>query len=392
MKAMISLGKPELVEKLRRQMEASGPLPFSDFMREALYAPALGYYTSGDRQVGRQGDFYTSVSVGKLFGRLLAGQFAEIWEQMGRPAPFHLVEQGAHHGQLAQDILSSLREHHPEAWAFVHYVIIEPSDHLTLAQKIVLADPAIADRIEWLASPEFADGYGWKGVYFSNELPDSFPVHLVTFQEGQWKEKAVSWNEAVSCFEWTFLPELAETLNHEIKHWGLPEIEGYTTEICLEIKPWMESIQKMFSRSVWLTIDYGWTAEEYFDPSRSGGTLLCYSKHHSSDTPLLRIGEQDITAHVNFSRLMETGASLGLQNLGLVDQHHAMVGLASETLMKEWSECELTPDRMKDMRIFRSLSHPEIMGRSFRFLVQSQGWKSAAGLSVLKFSGKSIGL
>lgn len=388
---MISLGKPELVEKLRRHIETSGPLPFSDFMREALYAPALGYYTSGDRQVGRQGDFYTSVSVGKLFGRLLAGQFAEIWKQMGQPSPFHLVEQGAHHGQLAHDILSSLREKYPQTWEASRYVIIEPSDHLTVAQRKTLADPGFSEKTGWLASPEFASGQGWQGVYFSNELADSFPVHLVTFREGAWKEKAVAWNGSRSAFEWVSMPKLSKELEQEIRRWNLPEIEGYTTEICLEIGPWMESVRKMFSRAAWITIDYGWTAEEYFDPSRSEGTLLCYSKHHSSDTPLCRIGEQDITAHVNFSRLMETGASLGLQNLGLVDQHHAMVGMAAETLMKEWSECELTPERMKDMRIFRSLSHPEIMGRSFRFLVQAQGWTPPDVLSVLKFSGKAAG-
>jgi len=389
MKAMIPLGKPELVEKLKQQMIVSGPLSFAEFMREALYAPALGYYTSGDRPVGRQGDFYTSVSVGKLFGRLLAGQFAEIWRQMGQPNPFHLVEQGAHHGQLAHDVLTSLREDYPEIWSSIRYVIIEPSDHLGNAQKTALADPAFSDRIEWLSSPHFAADRAWRGVFFSNELVDSFPVHVVTFQQGKWKEKGVAWNPLRTCFEWTLLPDLSVDLERLIQKWELPEIENYTTELCLEIEPWMSSVQKGFSQAVWMTIDYGWTAEEYFHPSRSEGTLLCYSQHHTSSDPLNRVGEQDITAHVNFTTMTEAGAQWGLKTLGIVDQHHAMVGLASETVMKEWSECALTPARMKEMRAFQSLSHPEIMGRSFRFLVQAQNWTPSSTLEVLKFSGKA---
>ena len=112
--------------ELRARIAARGPIPFREFMAEALYHPRHGYYTSGRAVIGRKGDFFTNVSVGPLFGRLLARQFAEVWQRLGEPAQFTIVEQGAHGGDFAGDVLAGLREFAPACFAAATYRIVEP--------------------------------------------------------------------------------------------------------------------------------------------------------------------------------------------------------------------------------------------------------------------------
>ena len=168
-------GNSELIQIIRDGIRAGGPASFSWFMEQALYHPEHGYYGSGQCEIGRRGDYFTSVSVGPLFGMLMAGQFAEIWEKLGEPHDFVIVEQGAHHGEFATDVLEALRDMNPRFFAVVRYRIVEPFPILRQRQQGVLR--AFVEKTEWVASLEEMESFS--GVHFSNELLDAMPVHLL---------------------------------------------------------------------------------------------------------------------------------------------------------------------------------------------------------------------
>src|SRR4051812_32546366 len=157
---------------------ADGPVSFAWFMEQALYHPEHGYYSSGRAKLGRRGDYFTNVSVGAVFGKLVAGQFAEIWRVLGSPTPFTVVEQGAHHGDFAGDVLRALKQTCPECYAQLRYVIIEPFTSLRETQEQCLAD--FIDCVAWESSLDAIEPF--VGVHFSNELLDAMPVHLVRSQ------------------------------------------------------------------------------------------------------------------------------------------------------------------------------------------------------------------
>ena len=177
---------------LRQEVEQRGVISFARFMEIALYCPKIGYYESGAGQVGRRGDFYTSVSVGPVFGELLARQFAEWLEALG-PGPLHLVEAGAHDGQLALDILNGLAAHRPALLGRIAYWLIEPSVDRQNRQRLKLEN--FSGCVEWFSGWDAVPRDGARGVLFSNELLDAFPVHRVRWEavERRWVEWGVGW-------------------------------------------------------------------------------------------------------------------------------------------------------------------------------------------------------
>ena len=248
-----------LAAALCEEIARRGPIPFRDSMARALYDPAHGYYGSGRAKVGRSGDFFTNVSVGPLFGRLLARQFAEIWSRLGEPPEFAIVEQGAHHGDFAADVLTTLREVAPACLAATTYWIVEPLAALRAAQQARLtACPDDSDRVRWVESlselPRFA------GVHFSNELPDAFPVHRVVRRAAGWRERAVNFDGERFVFVDAPLSDaaLAPALAR------LPEVpEGYETEVNLAAPAWIAEVADRLERGFLLAIDYGYPRTAY---------------------------------------------------------------------------------------------------------------------------------
>ncbi|MDQ3625761.1 MAG: SAM-dependent methyltransferase, partial [Verrucomicrobiota bacterium] len=170
-----TLGEPRLVEFIRETIRRDGPVPFRWFMEQALYHPEHGYYSSGRAVIGRGGDYFTNVSVGPLFGRLMAAQFTEMWTLLGKPDELVVVEQGAHDGQLADDVLRAVQQRAPEFFDALTYRIVEPLPVLEQRQRAILA--GFNDKVEWRRT--VADLEPLTGVHFSNELLDALPVHLV---------------------------------------------------------------------------------------------------------------------------------------------------------------------------------------------------------------------
>jgi SAM-dependent MidA family methyltransferase len=351
-------GNPVLIEFIRDTIRRSGPVTFEWFMEQALYHPELGYYSSGRCAVGRRGDYFTNVSVGPLFGRLLAAQFAEMWESIGLPGDFVIVEQGAHHGDFARDVLGAVRERAPDFFSTLRYWIIEPFPILRERQREALRD--FSEKLTWEKS--LIDLEPFCGVHFSNELLDAMPVHLISRTGAGWQERCVAESGAEFGFVTAPITD-AELRRH------LDTIQGhlsgpYETEVNLAALKWIESLAQKLTRGYVLAVDYGYSRDDFYAPERKSGTLQCYAHHRRIRSPFTDIGDVDITAHVDWTSVGERGRECGLSVNGFTDQHHFITGLISHLTQEEFAG-EIEP---RARRALQTLLHPEFLGRAFQFL------------------------
>ncbi len=298
-----------LVHSIRDQIRREGPISFARFMEQALYHPVHGYYSSGRCAIGQRGDYFTSVSVGPLFGNMLAEQFAEIWRGLGRPGDFVIVEQGAHHGEFATDVLEALRDRAPELFRTLRYRIVEPFQVLEQRQQGVLCQ--FAGKTEWCRSLEEMKPF--TGVHFSNELIDAMPVHLLAAGgkagKGQWDERLV---ERTSCgFTFVDRPVTDDRLRARFAKIPTAPTADYETEVNLAMLDWIDLLAGQLVRGVVLTADYGFTRAEYYASGRTTGTLQCYANHRVLPSPLEDVGESDLTTHVEWTSLAECAEECG---------------------------------------------------------------------------------
>lgn len=373
-------GNLELIQIIRDGIRARGPASFAWFMEQALYHPKHGYYGSGQCQIGRRGDYFTSVSVGPLFGKLLAGQFAEIWEALGRPDDFVIVEQGAHHGEFATDVLEALGEQQPDFFEVVRYRIVEPFPVLRQRQQGVLRQ--FGAKLEWFASLEEMDSFC--GVHFSNELLDAMPVHLLiaTGDDGErrWHERLV---ERTSCgFTFVDRPVSDRRLLERLAKIPPAPSEHYETEVNLAALDWIETLAGKLRRGVVLAADYGWARPEYYAASRRTGTLQCYAEHRVLPSLLEGVGASDITAHVEWTSIAERAEECGLRVAGFTDQHHFLTGLLS-------CHPELLSVGAEKSRALQTLIHPEFLGVKFQFLGLTKNFPQANSLGGFQFARES---
>jgi len=344
-------------------------------MEAALYCPKAGYYERHDRQIGRTGDFYTSVSVGSLFGELLARRFAEWLEALG-PGPLQLVEAGAHDGQLAFDILNWLAAHRPALFSQINYWLIEPSVDRQKRQGLKL--DFFSSRLDWFFDWKALPASGVRGVIFSNELLDAFPVHRVAWdaQARRWFEWGVDWRD--DHFAWRRM-ETTEDWPARLADAGFelpPELlavlpDGFVLEVSPGAAEWWSGAASVLRAGKLLTIDYGLTALERLAPQRAAGTLHSYSQHRASADLLSSPGEQDITAHVNFTQLQRAGERAGLRTEGLFTQPQFLTSIAMRTAEEGWRDEARGFLTGPQARQLQTLTHPEHLGRVFRILVQS---------------------
>jgi SAM-dependent MidA family methyltransferase len=372
-RAKQAVGNAELIEIIRAEIGANGPIPFARFMELALYHPQHGYYASGRANIGRRGDFFTNVSVGPLFGKLLAAQFAEIWEKLRRPRDLKIVEQGAHDGIFAADALSTLRQSASDCFAATSYCIVEPFPIWRERQQENLRE--FAEKTSWVASID--DMEPFVGIHFSNELFDSLPVHLIVsggVANGAtvWNEKFVDLEHGLSAgapcgvelrcqnapFEFvTSTVSRPDLLPHHLGFFPA----GFETEVNLAAPKLMSEIAKL-SRGLILTIDYGFPRAEFYSLYRNQGTLQVRAKQKKLASPFEQIGLADISAHVEWSSLAEAAQSSGATPIGFTDQHHFLTGIIS----KFFPDADFDPS---EKRALQTLLHPEMLGRSFQVLV-----------------------
>lgn len=361
--------KNQLVDLIRAEIRNEGAISFARFMELCLYCPVHGYYERKEDTVGRRGDFYTSVSVGPLFGEMLALQFADwLAELDSESKPLELVEAGAHDGRLALDILKWLQRQRPQLFNRLRYVIIEPSSQRQQWQRETLKDFLL--QLCWQESVHSVPQTRFSGVIFCNELLDAFPVHRITWDAAtrKWFEWGVSTN--AKGFEWTrlktevppdFIPPSLSCCEE------LPD--GYTIEVCPEAEEWWRAAASALKYGKLVTIDYGLGAEELFTPGRANGTLRAYSRHRQSGGLLERPGGQDLTAHINFTAIQAAGEQVGLRTEAFV----AQATFLTENARRIWGgNADFGEWTSASTRQFQTLTHPEYLGRSFKVLVQSR--------------------
>ncbi len=347
-------------------------MSFSEFMELALYHENYGYYSKPlSRTIGRGGDFYTSVSVGSTFGFLLAHAIHREWMSAfgGAPDPL-IVEQGAHDGQLARDVMAGLREIDPDFAAGVVYRIIEPRASVrTALEESLTSDPG-GGGIEVVGGISAAAARC--GIFLCNELLDAFPVHCLIFQAGAWHERCVGLSEAGDGLDWVAGPlppsleAFVETLGHDFP-------DGYHTEVAPSVDQWIAEVSNLFGeKGLWWIIDYGYEREDYYAPTRRTGTLRCYDAHRASEDPFVAPGRQDITAHVDFTRVEEVASRAGLRRTRYTDQHHFLIEAGRSWLLS----IEGTPPdpvTAKRLRQFQTLTHPSLMGQQFKVMELRRG-------------------
>jgi SAM-dependent MidA family methyltransferase len=356
-----------LAERIRR----FGPITFAEYMRECLYHPVYGYYSQ--REARRFGDYYTSVDVHPIFGRLLARQFAEMWEQLDRPREFLLIEAAAGTGRLAGHILEFAQAQLPEFFSALQYIAVERSparcDQLAVRLSHFIQKGKCRPSIEIPARVPV-------GCVFSNELLDALPVHRVLQQRGALKEIFVTTDGKV--FSETLHPLSTGAITDYFAAQQIALEEGQIAEAGLETCDWITEIARRVERGFVVTIDYGHEAADLFDAHHQSGTVLSYSKHQASNNLYAAPGEQDLTAHVNFTALREWGARQGLETMGLVTQTAFLLALGKGNDFEDLYDQGMDEsNRLRARLQLKTLIYPEGLGERFQVLLQQKNVSSS---------------
>ncbi len=341
-------------------------------MEWCLYHPQYGYYRSERLRIGKAGDYYTSPCVHPLFGGLVGKQLAQMAAILGAET-FDVVEAGGGQGFLCKDILDWAERKDPDFFRRLRYHFIETNPHLVDFQKRLLSERVRKGRVRWLDLSAFEKGeYSFQGCILSNELIDAFPVHCVVMGQEGLKEVFVTQEDG------HFREVLGEPSDPGILRYfdtlGADLAEGQRAEVNLRALDWTEDVDRSLAKGFAMTIDYGYLTEELYAPLRWGGTLVGYSQHQLTEDPLENPGEQDLTAHVNFSALIQKGERIGLKFTGLVPQYRFLMGLR---LLQEMEEMARGMSSLEALKLRLSLKHliePEGgMGGVFKVLIQHKG-------------------
>lgn len=353
------LHSERLAALIRSEIEAAGgAIPFSRFMERALYAPGLGYYSAGARKLGAGGDFITAPELGSVFARCLARQCAQLQTESGGD----LLEFGPGTGALAAELLQELQrlDAVPE-----HYVLIETSADLRERQqeRLKRAVPHLMDRIEWL---ERLPGR-FTGTVIANEVLDAMPVEVFRTTDKGVLQRGVTWNDGAFTWKDGAAPD---ELARRVAALDLPP--DYTSEINLAAEAWISSIADILERGAVLLIDYGFPQHEYYHVQRSEGTLMCHYRHRAHDNPLIRVGLQDVTAHVDFTAMAQAAVDSGLDVLGYTSQAAFLLGCGLDELLAQ-SDPEDARSHLTLTAEAKKLTLPSEMGELFKVLALGRG-------------------
>jgi len=356
-----------LAEALAERIRSNGPITFAEYMDSCLYDPENGYYSRADLQPSR--DYFTSVDVSPVFGRLLARQFEEMWRILGRPDEFALVEAGAGAGALAKQVLDCTDELPGNFREALRYITVERSAARRRTQAELLEKHAAAGRV---TSCEKLPEVIACGCIFSNELLDALPVHRVAQQKGALREIYVSLGKNGFCEE--VGPLSSSALEDYFSRQGIALPDELQAETGLAACDWIAQAGENLRQGFVLTIDYGHEARELYDDRHMRGTLLAYEGHRASEEFFRAPGEQDLTAHVNFTALDLWGRPSGLVRAGFTSQTNFLLSLArhgefADLQLEGRSEIEQTRARL----LFKTLIHPEGMGETFQVFAQQKG-------------------
>ncbi len=364
-------------------------ITFAEYMELLLYHPQAGYYTSNARQIGKRGDFLTSPHLADDFGEMLAIQLHQVWEILGQPQLFNVVEMGAGQGLLAAQILIYLRRKYPDLFQAIEYIIIETSPAMVERQQHKLVDLPV----RWCGWDELPDR-SIVGCLLSNELIDALPVHQIVVKDNKLQEVYVTATENVDR-SIKFGEQIGELSTERLQeYWQLNQIDllkyvdGYRTEVNLAALDWLATAAKKIYRGYIISIDYGYSADRYYNPMRDRGTLQCYYRHSHHNDPYINIGNQDLTAHVDFTTLQNHGELLGLQTVGFTQQGIFLMalglGVQIAAISSNSSDIQSLLSRRQNLH---QLIDPMGLGK-FGILIQSRGLNTTE--REMKLIGLSI--
>jgi SAM-dependent MidA family methyltransferase len=413
--------EPRLRRLIEDEIRRVGPIPFSRYMEMCLYQPELGYYARAREQFGKAGDFYTSSDVHAVFGRLLARQFEEMWRALDSPGRIDLIELGPGRGLFARDVLDWSVKQFPQFSKALRYSLVEQSPHLRERLRERLAEHIAAGKCQVSESLEAMIGARTFRPSVNETGAPSFRLPLVKGWEEEIKAcgNSTSWelgeniivlgNEFLDAlavdvidhrgelrvgvdggrFVETFVAPSAQELDFLDRYSVHPE-EGERVEVSLAALAWMDRIAQLFHdrRGFLVLIDYGYTREEQL-AGRHRDTLMAYRRHTASTSPYEAPGEQDITAHVNFTALLARGAERGLHPLGLLTQSQFLLGIGEDTQFADaFKECKMPHEHAKVAVQLKHLIAPTGMGETFQVLLMSHNvaQEKAARLSGLKLA------
>lgn len=332
---------PELVALLRDEIAAEGPITFARFMARALYEPRLGYYQTPERRPGRGGDFLTAPEATPLFGITVARQIAECWERLGQPERFVVREYGAGIGGFAYDILAGLSDASPGAFAAVEYRLVEISEERIAPALAAMAEVGLSEKIE----AEFAGDVlePITGVAIANEVADALPVHRLIWRDGVMRERFAGWRDGWFADIEAPVSAAAAELAAAIPGLLGALRDGDRFEVSPDAANWMRGVADGIARGFAFVIDYGYPAAELYAPVRRDGLVRGYAEHTVTDDPYLRIGKQDLTAHVDFDSLTDAARSGGMTSAGLTTQAEFLSALGmGELLVSMQQDPEMT--------------------------------------------------
>ncbi len=402
-----------LREQIEREIRQRGPIPFSRYMQICLYDPDHGYYSANAEQFGKAGDFYTSSDVHAVFGRLLARQFDEIWQALDRPTQIEILELGPGRGLFARDVLDWSNKKFPNFFAALTYALQENSPALrdklqdTLRGHITTGKAKVPEERPSLAH-RFSGGKGGEKdqvpegrpigryrtlapdvplIVFANEFFDALPVEILSTQG---KLHLALENNRL---QETWLPPLAEELEF-LDRYGVHPEAGERIEVPIQAQNWMQQIANAIQRGPLLiiVIDYGYTRTQQL-AGRHRGTLMAYRHHSASSDPYQAPGEQDLTAHVNFTALGAACEQEGMQVEKLLTQSQFLMGIGENNQFADaFGDCRVPQERAKVALQLKHLVTPVGMGETFQVLIASRGIDSRkmAALSGLAFGSSRV--
>ena len=369
-----------LREKIEQEIRQRGPIPFSRYMELCLYDPELGYYARHASQFGKAGDFYTSSDVHAVFGRLLARQFEEMWRALGSPPIVQVIELGPGRGLFAQDVLDWSEKKFPDFFGSIRYVLVERSPALRRSLKQTLDRHFALGKCILEERPPSSSQRDVPIVIFANEFFDALPVEVLSTKGSlriayEGRRLAETWTGAS--------PQELEYLDR----YSVQPESGERVEACLSGLEYMKQIAAAVKHGFIAIVDYGYTREELL-AGRHRGTIMTYRQHSASANPYEAPGEQDITAHVNFTALASVATQNGMRAQKLLTQSQFLMGIGEANEFGDaFEECKLPQEKAKVALQLKHLVTPAGMGETFHVLVASKGVSAERinGLSGLKF-------
>ena len=341
-------------------------ISYAEYMELALYHPEEGYYIKERKKIGKDGDFYTSSNIADVFGKLIGKWFAKNYKNLGLPPS--VCEIGAGNGRFARAFIQGWNEINGQK---LSYWIVEASPY---HRKLQAAEFDGLENVDILYGETFENTGMNQGMIFSNELFDAFPVHVVEKSESIVKEVFVGHENGQ--FKEVMVPVQNDQIIAFLNGQGMELAEGQRMEIPLAYEPFLKSIAENFTKGIILTVDYGYTKQEWMHPARRRGSLRGYYQHQMHHDVLQHPGEMDLTSHVHFDALKSTGEKYGLNFVQKMRQDEFLMAAGILEELAEHNDPNPFSEASKRNRAIRSLILPGGISQSFDVMIQAKGMDS----------------